>query len=112
MSYSPIVEDISRKRSSSCLQDQAQDDRAKRLRVSSPESDYDYYAFDADSGPGAMRIPTSEDLGRDGLRRSIALTLQHVGFDSASPEAMESFTAAAETCTYISSFDPCCTIVC
>ncbi|KAH7030697.1 uncharacterized protein B0I36DRAFT_242924 [Microdochium trichocladiopsis] len=39
-------------------------------------------------------------MGRDGLRRSIALALEHVGFDAATPESLESFTEATET--YIS----------
>lgn len=43
---------------------------------------------------------TAEDVGRDGLQRSIALALQHVGFDGASREAMESFTEVADTCTF------------
>lgn len=42
--------------------------------------------------------PTAQDVGRDGLRRSIAIALEHVGFDAATPEALESFTEAAETC--------------
>ena len=32
------------------------------------------------------------------LQRSICLALDHVGFDTASAEALESFTAAVETC--------------
>jgi hypothetical protein len=39
-------------------------------------------------------------LGRDGLRRSIVLALQHVGFDSASEEALDGFTSATETCRH------------
>ncbi|KAI1500340.1 Bromodomain associated-domain-containing protein [Biscogniauxia marginata] len=46
--------------------------------------------------------PAAEDLGRDGLRRSIALALQHVGFDSARNDALESFTEAVDT--YITGF--------
>ncbi|KAI0596200.1 hypothetical protein F4775DRAFT_566076 [Biscogniauxia sp. FL1348] len=41
--------------------------------------------------------PTAEDLGRDGLQRSIALALQHVGFDSGTNDALESFTEAVDT---------------
>jgi hypothetical protein len=37
-------------------------------------------------------------LAKKGLRRGIALALQKVGFDSAAPEAMESFAAMAEMC--------------
>ncbi len=32
------------------------------------------------------------------LLRSIALALEHVGFEGASPEALEAFCAEAETC--------------
>ena len=107
------MDGTSQKRSLDVLDTPSQDDRAKRQRVSSAESETTYECFvDSDSESEAVNKPTSEDLGRDGLRRSIAMTLQHVGFDSASPEAMESFTAAAETCTYTSSCAPCYTITC
>lgn len=43
--------------------------------------------------------PNADSMGRDGLRRSIALALEHVGFDAATPEALESFANNAETCT-------------
>lgn len=38
------------------------------------------------------------NFAREGLQRSIALALQHVGFDSASQEALESLTSTTETC--------------
>lgn len=44
--------------------------------------------------------PNPDTMGRDGLRRSIALALQQVGFDSATPEALESMTSTAETCMF------------
>lgn len=37
-------------------------------------------------------------VNRAALQRSLGLALQHVGFDSASKEAMESFTLMTETC--------------
>jgi hypothetical protein len=37
-------------------------------------------------------------VARRGLRRSIALVLDKVGFDAASEEAMESFSNMVETC--------------
>ncbi len=46
-----------------------------------------------------MNQPTADDVGRDGLRRSIVLALQHVGFDTATKEALEGFTEAVDTCT-------------
>ncbi|KAK0615202.1 Bromodomain associated-domain-containing protein [Bombardia bombarda] len=39
---------------------------------------------------------THDDLAKTGLRRSVALALEKVGFDSASPEAMESFVAMTD----------------
>jgi transcription initiation factor TFIID subunit 8 len=48
---------------------------------------------------------TAEELVRKGLRRSIALALQKVGFESAAPDAMESFVSMTEECA-ISSFPP------
>ncbi|KAK8085166.1 hypothetical protein PG997_006437 [Apiospora hydei] len=46
--------------------------------------------------------PNADSMGRDGLRRSIALALEHVGFDAATPEALESFANNAET--YLTGF--------
>ena len=43
-------------------------------------------------------LPTQHSSARAGLQRSIAMVLKHDGFDSASPEAMESFTELVETC--------------
>ncbi|KAK6070295.1 bromodomain associated protein [Seiridium cupressi] len=46
--------------------------------------------------------PSEASFAREGLQRSIALALQHVGFDSASQEALESLTSTTET--YIATF--------
>jgi transcription initiation factor TFIID subunit 8 len=54
----------------------------------------------ADKKKAVVR-PSSDSVARDGLRRSIAVALQHVGFESASEEALESVTAATETCEII-----------
>lgn len=43
-------------------------------------------------------VPNEYNVHREGLQRSIALALDHVGFDTASEEAMESFTTMTETC--------------
>jgi hypothetical protein len=51
----------------------------------------------------AAKVPTVTALARTGLRRSIALTLEKVGFDSASEEAMESLTNIVETCRTVRS---------
>ncbi|RSM11963.1 hypothetical protein CDV31_006516 [Fusarium ambrosium] len=50
-------------------------------------------------GPRAIGsvIPNPHYQARAGLQRSIAMVLKHDGFDSASPEALESFTAMVET---------------
>ncbi|OTB02752.1 hypothetical protein M426DRAFT_191061 [Hypoxylon sp. CI-4A] len=42
------------------------------------------------------------DPGREGLKRSIAMALKQVGFDSAEPEALESFTENVDT--YLTGF--------
>lgn len=57
-------------------------------------------AADGDAEPvwAAVGFPSMDFQARCGLQRSIAMVLQHVGFDSATPEAMESFTAVVETC--------------
>lgn len=43
-------------------------------------------------------MPSLHDQARQGIQRSIALVLNHDGFDSATPEAMESFTQLVESC--------------
>ncbi|OIW29253.1 WD40 repeat-like protein [Coniochaeta ligniaria NRRL 30616] len=45
----------------------------------------------------AAKVPTTTELARAGLRRSITLALEQVGFQSASEEAMESFSSIVET---------------
>ena len=45
-----------------------------------------------------LSIATADGIARDGLRRSIALVLDRVGFDSASEDALESFASMVETC--------------
>jgi hypothetical protein len=48
------------------------------------------------------KVPTSAELARAGLRRSITLALEQVGFHSASEESLESFSTIVETCKTIS----------
>lgn len=43
--------------------------------------------------------PRPDDFAHAGLRRGIALALDHVGFDSADAIAVESFALATEKCT-------------
>lgn len=47
---------------------------------------------------GEVQKPSAGDTARDGLRRSVVLALQQVGFDSASQDALESLTSTVETC--------------
>lgn len=42
-------------------------------------------------------VTSAHDEYRNGLRRAIALVLEHVGFDSATPTAFEAFASLAET---------------
>ena len=93
------MEGMSRKRSSSNVGAYDHEGRTKRQRTSSAGSEFQASYTAIEPEPDAVNKPASEDIGRDGLTRSIALTLQHVGFDSASKEAMMSFTEATETCT-------------
>ncbi|KAM7223046.1 hypothetical protein V8F06_001602 [Rhypophila decipiens] len=44
----------------------------------------------------STKVPTPDSIAKTGLQRSIALALQKVGFESAAPEAMESFVAWTE----------------
>ncbi len=43
-------------------------------------------------------LVTPDELAKKGLRRSIGLVLEKVGFHSADAQAMEMFTQMAETC--------------
>lgn len=46
----------------------------------------------------ASMSPTVHQFARTGIQRSIAMVLSHDGFESASPEALESFTELVEQC--------------
>jgi hypothetical protein len=64
------------------------------------------HATEADgTAQKAAKVPTTAELARAGLRRSITLALEQVGFQSASEEAMESFSSIVETCKMVLSFD-------
>lgn len=82
---------------------------AKRQRTQSSSS-----AHSAES-PVAAILPTRIDgppnfneQHRMELRRAITLALGHVGFDSASEEALESFTHMTETCELTPLLRPLC----
>lgn len=95
------MDGISQKRSSSDIGASGPEDRKKRQRTSSAGTETQLSSTAVESTPSVVNKPTCEDLGRDGLTRSIALTLQHVGFDAASKEALMSFTETVETCTFV-----------
>jgi transcription initiation factor TFIID subunit 8 len=48
----------------------------------------------------AIKETLFDDDPRRLLSRSVALVLQHVGFDGATKEALEAFCAEVETCQY------------
>lgn len=77
----------------------SQDDtpQTKRQRTSSRSSatESNEVATRSDAPP---RPISTDELARKGLRRSIALVLERVGFDATSGEAMESFANIVETC--------------
>jgi len=52
----------------------------------------------------AAALTTMEELARKGLRRSIALALEKVGFDGATADAMENFVSMTEECKIASFF--------
>jgi len=91
----------SRKRSADGDDDQP---GAKRQRIT-PSNIILKYEPSAEQQQCLGARTTVEELARKGLRRSIALTLQKVGFEGAMPEAMESFVSIAEECG-ISSLAP------
>ncbi|EFX02745.1 bromodomain associated protein [Grosmannia clavigera kw1407] len=45
----------------------------------------------------SLKVPSLDEQARENLRRSIALALQHVGFQAATTEALESFLLMTET---------------
>jgi hypothetical protein len=73
----------------------------ERQRTSTLEPEPVPNAFDVSELGAAIeevQKPSAGDTARDGLRRSVVLVLQQVGFDSASQEALESLTSTVETC--------------
>lgn len=72
---------------------------AKRMRTDSLDASQpvNLSATVGDTVP-VPEVPNEYNVHREGLQRSIALALDHVGFEAASEEAMESFTAMTETC--------------
>jgi len=74
-----------------------QESQSKRQRLaSSPQPIFSVGAIG--SSPYSSQLITTDELAKCGLRRSLALALQKVGFDAAAPEALESFVTMTETC--------------
>lgn len=101
----------SRKRSPDVQEDDGPGAKRKRVTPSTVILRTEY----TDRLTHSPTLATPEELARRGLRRSIALTLQKVGFESASPDAMESFVSLTETCrhqfrgrTKLLASNPCC----
>lgn len=65
-----------------------------------PDGELEAREWDEDNETPAISslAPTQHSSARCGIQRSIALVLKHDGFESATPEAMESFTQMVETC--------------
>jgi transcription initiation factor TFIID subunit 8 len=84
---------------------------AKRARTASPQQEYNNTPeaptrHEVNESEESERegeratestLPTHHNLARCGIQRSIAMVLKHDGFQTATPEAMESFTAMVET---------------
>ncbi|KAI0880694.1 uncharacterized protein GGS22DRAFT_82044 [Annulohypoxylon maeteangense] len=96
--------DTSRKRPSTSGSEPSQDHQSKRQKT----ADVDVRSVTPTAITPAKPAcevasgPTVHNIGRDGLRRSIGLQLQYMGFDSSRSDALEGFTQAAET--YITHF--------
>jgi hypothetical protein len=98
------MDSIPRKRTSLELEDADWQSHSKRQRTTTVETEQASTTLSSTNATSAayeaVRHPTAENLHRDALRRSIALTLKHVGFDAANEDALEGFTEAVETCLW------------
>ncbi|KAK5659074.1 hypothetical protein OQA88_1163 [Cercophora sp. LCS_1] len=90
----------SRKRSAEAEADGKVHKKQRVLSANELDARVDRFDFDSDDDDFdelESSLVTAEELARAGMRRGIALTLSKVGFEGASPDAMESFIAMAET---------------
>lgn len=78
---------------------------AKKQRVESDDAFMvdnftpDFLEDAQDKKPDEIKYPSTQHYNaRCGIQRSIALVASHVGFDSTSPQVMESFTGLVEAC--------------
>ncbi|KAI1770627.1 hypothetical protein F4818DRAFT_446041 [Hypoxylon cercidicola] len=74
------------------------DFQSKRQRTADAESQ-STMSLETTLPEKPCKVVRDPNLGRDGLQRSIALVLDHVGFDAATKLALESFTEVVETYT-------------
>ncbi|KAK4227596.1 transcription initiation factor TFIID subunit 8 [Podospora fimiseda] len=92
----PTLTPDSRKRSIEAEEDLSQS-KKQRTESPSPQPVATILAIEKlGSSPFASTLPTFDAIGKQGLRRSIALVLDSIGFDTARPEALESFVVMAE----------------
>ncbi|KAI1104394.1 hypothetical protein F4804DRAFT_307525 [Jackrogersella minutella] len=86
-----------RKRGSPCDSEDDQGLGSKRQRLDGTDSrPATSDAITPTPASGVVSPPAAYDLGRDGLRRSIAIMLEGMGYDSARKDALEGFTEAAD----------------
>jgi transcription initiation factor TFIID subunit 8 len=100
-SATPDTPTESRKRSSPMQIDEEYEEErvTKKPRVASTELQTP--PPERDTSPVYPECVTSNSFDTahsDGLRKSIALALKHVGFDGATKEAMEAFTGEVDAC--------------
>ncbi|KAF6818657.1 bromodomain associated protein [Colletotrichum musicola] len=101
---SPVSAVTPRKRPSSSDNVESNSKRQKTSLSPSPTLTSNQQGDSERSSPSASQvvIPSLDYQAKSGLERSIGLALQHVGFDAATPEAMESFLGTVEI--YVASF--------
>jgi transcription initiation factor TFIID subunit 8 len=89
----PAMASDSRKRSA-----EPNDDQPSAKRMREMPSSVILAIGSSEESPCSIDLATSEELARKAMRRSLSLVLQKVGFDSATPDAMESFVSMTEIC--------------
>ncbi|KAI1389287.1 uncharacterized protein F4822DRAFT_195810 [Hypoxylon trugodes] len=104
MSQSDITENESRKRPSDGEHEEAISPKRQRTNESEsrPVTPVEVVPATTKLKHEVVSQPTADDFGRQGLKISIALALEHIGFESATKEALESFTETVDT--YITDF--------
>ena len=62
------------------------------------QEQHDRLREEAEQQQHASKAESDDDLARGGLRRALVLALDHVGFSSATDDALESFLLMTESC--------------